>query len=134
MGYNSGMELRMERKWVTENSVISELSVDGKHECFILQGTHTLIPNGRYQVVITVSPRFSVLEGRPVSLPLLLAVPGFEGVRIHSGNTAADTTACLLPGTTAAKDKVLQSQLAFNSLYPKIQAALDNNEEVWITL
>lgn len=52
----------------------------------------TAIPSGQYEITVTWSARFS----RP--LPLLLRVPDFEGVRIHGGNTAADTEGCPLLG------------------------------------
>ena len=40
------------------------------------------IPEGRYAVVITWSPKMKLY------LPLLLGVPMFSGIRIHPGNTA----------------------------------------------
>lgn len=52
----------------------------------------TAITAGRYEVTLTWSNRF----GRV--LPLLLGVEEFEGVRIHAGNTAEDTTGCILVG------------------------------------
>ena len=52
----------------------------------------TAIPRGRYRVTVTFSQRFQ----RP--MPLLHDVPGFDGVRIHGGNTEADTAGCPLLG------------------------------------
>ena len=52
----------------------------------------TCIPYGRYRIVWDFSQRFqrNTLH--------LLDVPQFEGIRIHSGNSDADTEGCLIPG------------------------------------
>lgn len=138
------MELKLTRTWLTKNSTIGELSINGKFECYVLEDNFptpyvkvfgkTCIPLGRYQVIVTNSPRFSQLTGHPVDLPLLVNVPGYEGVRIHPGNTAADTEGCLLPGTTRGVDVVNNSRIAFNALFPKIQTAIANGEAVHITV
>ena len=131
------MEITVDRFERTENSTISTCSVDGLFECFILEDKDrgltkdmplavikaqkvygkTAIPAGRYEVVVTYSDRFK----KP--LPLLLGVPGYEGIRIHPGNTAENTLGCLLPGMEFKKDMVTESRAAFKDLFSKIQAA-----------
>ncbi len=56
------------------------------------------IPEGRYAVVISYSPKFKqwlpILLGVPKFkqwLPILLGVPKFEGIRIHAGNCSEAT-------------------------------------------
>ena len=77
----------------------------------------TAIPAGVYEVVVNFSQRFQ----RP--LPLLLGVSNFDGVRIHAGNTDADTEGCLLVGKSKAADFIGGSRAAFDALFPKIQHA-----------
>lgn len=121
------MNLELKRRWLTDKSTIGELLIDGAHECYVLEDKvrqheplvrgSTAIPFGRYGVVITHSPRFNR------DLPLLVGVPGFEGVRIHPGNVAADTEGCLLPGLTWGSDRVNDSRQAFDALFAKLKAA-----------
>ena len=121
------MELLLKRTWFTPLSTIGELFVDGAFECFILEDREregqpkvpgvTAIPRGRYEVRITPSPRFKR------DLPLLIDVPGYSGVRIHPGNVPADTEGCLLPGRVRVQDKVLESRVAFDVLFAKLQLA-----------
>lgn len=130
------MQLTLIRQWMSPQSTIGELLIDGERSCFTLEDPcrrgpkvfgETAIPTGRYQVVITESARFK----RP--LPLLLNVPGFDGVRIHSGNTAADTEGCILVGSSMGPDRVNQSRKAFAPLVDRIQAALQDGP-VWLTI
>lgn len=132
------MEMRAKRTWYTYHSTISDLNIDDRHECWVLEDTRrpdgekvhgrTCIPPGRYKVVITRSQRFGI------DLPLLVDVPGFSGVRIHPGNTDADTEGCLLPGRTRVTDRVGESRAAFDALYAKIRDAIDDGEGCWITM
>lgn len=129
------MRLTLQRSPSNSVCTIGQLSVDGVHECFSLEDVvrpgpkvfgQTAIPAGIYQVVITFSPHFQR------ELPLLVNVPGFEGVRIHPGNTAADTEGCILVGMDLGNNSIGRSLMAFNALFPKIQAAINAGEGVVI--
>lgn len=130
------MEMHVARKWVGNTSTIGELSINAVFECFTLEDMErevkiksvTAIPCGRYQVIVDMSHHF----GYP--LPRLLNVPGFEGVRIHRGNTDKDTDGCLLVGVTRGNDIISRSAEAFNKLFPKIIAGLQDGGKVWLTI
>lgn len=88
----------------------------------------TAIPAGKYKVVVNFSQRFQK------HLPLLLDVPGFEGIRIHSGNTDADTSGCVLVGTTRVREGVGNSRLAMGLLQPLIEQELATGRDVWLEI
>jgi len=139
------MEILIQREPSTLNSTAGTLIVDGVVECFTLEDVvrempgkpvstwklagKTAIPTGAYQVIIDFSNRFQ----RP--MPHVLNVPGFDGVRIHSGNTAADTEGCILLGKQRnGLDDVIESRVAFAEFFPKLQAAINRGEQVAITI
>jgi hypothetical protein len=86
------------------------------------------IPEGRYAVVISYSPKFKQW------LPILLGVPMFKGIRIHAGNTAEDTAGCILVGENKEKGKVINSRLWLNRLKQKIVEAKERGEAVWLSI
>lgn len=78
----------------------------------------TAIPAGTYSVVVDFSDHFNRL------MPHILSVPGFNGIRIHSGNTDLDTEGCILVGSTwNNSDFIGNSREAFESLFKLIQEA-----------
>jgi hypothetical protein len=131
------MELTLVRDTFTPKSTTGRLLVNGTFDCYTLEDTvrkgpkipgKTAIPAGRYKVIITHSNRFKK------NLPLLVNVPGFEGIRIHPGNCDADTEGCILVGFNRAQDWVGASRLAFNDLFLKINEAQVPTEGCWITI
>lgn len=120
-------------------STEGDFFVDGVRECSTVEDAtrekkifgKTAIPCGRYRVIVTYSNHFKK------DLPLLLNVPNYEGVRIHSGNTSADTEGCIIVGavqTSLNDDYVGESKKAFDKLFTKIKQAIDAGQEVWLTI
>lgn len=82
------------------------------------------IPEGTYRVVTTYSLRFRKY------LPLLVGVPGFEGVRIHAGNTSRDTEGCILVGQNLQVGKVLWSRITLE----RLMKLIENEKEIYIII
>ena len=100
---------------------------DYRHGARKLKG-RSAIPEGRYAVVISWSPKMKQW------LPILLGVPMFSGIRIHAGNTAEDTQGCILVGENRKKGMVLNSRIWLKRLKDMIVEAKDRGEAVWITV
>ncbi len=133
------MKLTVERSPLP-NCTPGKLFVDGKFFCYTLEDVdrklecnptgkiygETAIPRGTYPVVLDFSNRFKQV------MPHVLGVPYFDGIRIHAGNTTADTHGCLLVGEIASKDKVLESRKAYQRLMIVLEDALDRGEKLEI--
>lgn len=129
------MKLLLRREPSTARSTFGVLFVDNIRECFTLEDVvrpakikgQTAIPAGTYEIILNWSLRFQRM------LPLLLNVPGFEGVRIHPGNTDADTEGCVLVGVARGRDRLERSRDAFNRLYPKLYQA-SKKEKIYLEI
>jgi hypothetical protein len=132
----AGLQIEIRREIYTERSTVGRLFVNGEFECYTLEDCArakkipgaTCIPAGSYAATITFSNRFQR------QMPELLEVPGFEGIRIHAGNTDAETEGCILVGETRAQDFVGRSRAAFGRLFMKLRKAEASGARMQVTI
>lgn len=130
------MELLLKRHTFKPTYTIGKLFVNSKYFCDVIEDTvrdlnmdgdlddsgegkiygKTAIPYGRYEVQVTMSTRFKKL------LPILIGVKGFEGIRIHSGNTEQDSLGCLIVGENKEVGKVLNSRVTMDKLMKEFES------------
>ena len=130
------MKLFLQRIAQTPEYTIGRLEIDGKFFCNTLEDTvrdekiagKTAIPEGTYEVIVNRSARFKR------DLPLLLDVPNFEGIRIHRGNTAKDTSGCILVGENKVKGKVINSTKYETLLTTILRSNLQQGSRAAITV
>lgn len=152
------MEIRTDRRYKKETYTISNLYVDDVWFCNVIEDrdrglrsdhsleyirrvkvpAETAIPTGRYRVTLSVqSPKFSKKAKYAWCkgyLPRVLGVPGFDGILMHAGATAADSAGCLIIGMNTEKGKVTSSMVTLKKLYEKMQAAVQAKETIWLTV
>lgn len=153
------MELIVDRKWKKQNYTISNLIIDGKIFCQVLEDTDrglddsmpiskimelkkpsiTAIPRGTYEITLDIySNKFGskpfykqICNGK---LPRLLNVKGFDGILIHCGNTDKDSSGCLIVGQNKVKGQVINSQNTFKELYKILKNNHDKGEKITIKI
>lgn len=131
------MQILLRRIYRGASYTIGRLYIDGVYFCDTLEDTDrdlkktdnvkdiqrrkiktkTAIPFGTYNIILNRSNRFKKI------LPLLLDVPCYEGVRIHSGNTHLDTDGCILVGNNTIKGMVTNSRPTMTNLMKKLKTA-----------
>lgn len=112
------MKITLNRIFKGDQYTIGKMYIDGIYFCDTLEDSvrpekikhETAIPAGTYNVILNRSNRFKKI------LPLLLNVPNYEGIRIHSGNTKEDTSGCILVGENKIKGQVINSKQKMNEL------------------
>lgn len=153
------MELVVDRKWKKEKYTISNLTIDGKWFCNVLEdkdrglssnmpvstikmlkkASITAIPSGTYEITLdVVSPKYSKVpfykELCNGKMPRLLDVKGFEGILIHAGNTDKDSEGCLLVGHNKVKGQVINSRDTFKSLFKLLKERKQRGEKITIKI
>ena len=136
------MNIQLKRIAKKKTYTIGKLYIDGVYFCDTIEDTDrglnqtmsindikkkkvygkTAIPTGTYKIVIDYSNRFKK------NMAHILNVPGYEGVRIHIGNSAKDTLGCIIVGKNKVVGKVLESRNTYNQLFPILQKAFKKGE------
>ena len=121
------MLIEVKRFEFKDTYTVGKMYLDGQYECYTLEDVvrtgakvngQTAIPTGEYKVIIDASVRFKQ------DMPHILNVPNFTGVRIHAGNTSANTDGCILLGTTwSGGDFIGNSKLAYKKFFDKLKQA-----------
>lgn len=125
------MELKLKRDVLSPTFTLGILYIDGVQFCYTVEDTvrpngekifgKTAIPAGKYKIIINMSNHFKK------EMPLLLNVSNFEGVRIHSGNIAADSEGCIIVGTVREPNGVSLSRVCFTKLMDKLKGQKEIN-------
>ena len=149
------MELKLIRSFKKSTYTIGKLYIDNKYFCDTLEDVDrninnkmsiqsilkikvdhkTAIPTGIYKINMdTKSPRFSnrswAIPYKGI-VPKILNIPGFDGVLIHPGNNADDTSGCILVGQNKIKGKVVNSVSTFDKLMNEL---LKDNDNIVLTI
>lgn len=88
----------------------------------------TAIPEGRYLMRFTYSPKFGK------RLFLLMDVPLFDGIRIHSGNSVKDTQGCILVGNNTKVGRLENSRAVLFKLEMMLKGFQGPDDLVFITI
>ena len=127
------MEITLKRTTLNPKYTLGEMFIDGAFFCYTVEDVvrsgskvkgETAIAYGRYKVIVNRSNRFKKL------MPLLIDVPQFEGIRIHSGNTAEDSEGCIIVGMAQTQNGVGMSRIAFTKLMEKLK----NQNQIYISI
>ena len=136
------MRMELVRSTFGATTTVGDLYADGVWQVFTLEDRvrpagakvpgETAIPEGDYQLIITPSPKFKR------RLPLLIGVPGFDGIRIHPGNSHKDTEGCILVGEGvnqfSTEPMLTKSVSAFNRLFEMLEEAISAGESITVTV
>lgn len=134
------MKIELNRFIRGTDFTIGALSIEGEWLCWTGEDRvradgepkvygKTAIPAGSYPVIVNLSPKFKK------RMPRLVGVPGFDGILIHKGNDAEDTSGCILVGAQVdSPNRISNCSKVFDTLFQKIDRAYSSGEGVTITI
>lgn len=131
-------EWAVSRQTPEAESILGTLNTHGGATCYTLERTAVAIPEGRYQVTLTVSNRATRGElwapGADFKLPLLGHVEGRSGIRLHAGNHANDSDGCILLGSDVAGVTLGHSRPAVIRIVNLLHDADRDGDVVFLTV
>ena len=89
--------------------------------CATLENSDYIIPEGKYELQNTMSPKFKKI------LPLLVNVPGRSGIRVHTGTKPEHSKGCVLVtafGKQQIMDFINQNRKGNEKVYLTISSAV----------
>lgn len=156
------MEIIVDRKFKKDTYTIGTLSIDGKFVCNTVEDKdygftqktpvatiqktkeqhpqQVAIPSGRYKVSVKyyrgMSDKYPYYRTTSCKghIPCLVNVPGYSGILIHCGSTAASSAGCIIVGFNKIKGGVTDSRKAFEMVCDAIMEATKRKEDVYITI
>lgn len=146
------MKILLKRTAKRPTYTIGKIYVDGQYVCDCIEDKdrglkqsmtleqinklkvygQTAIPTGEYKVTLNViSPKYSKStwykqNANGARVPRILNVKGFDGVLIHTGNTAEDSHGCIIIGQNKEVGKVINSKETFKKFYQILQSSKDD--------
>ncbi|HMI78669.1 MAG TPA: DUF5675 family protein [Ferruginibacter sp.] len=136
------MQLKVIRSVFTDKATYGKLYLNDQFYAYTCEDTvrhlsgdcskkikkETAIDAGKYEMALTFSNNFQKY------LPLLMNVKCFEGIRIHGGNTAANSEGCILVGAEGdMKTKIWNCAGKVASLVAAMKA-VEKKEKMWIEI
>jgi hypothetical protein len=142
------MIVRVSRFVNYSGCTVGLMFIDNVFVCFVLEDIFqvskvmhkTRISAGLYKISLQKSGNLHTKYAQKfsfhVGMLLLNNVPNFSGIMIHVGNSAKDSSGCLLVGDThtAHKQSIEHSTLAYTNIYKIISSAILKGEQVEILI
>lgn len=142
------MKIELKRIAKKPKYTIGKMYIDGKYICDTIEDTdrgltdkmsveevkskkvygETAIPSGTYTVRLTYSNKYKKV------MPQIMNVKGFEGIRIHSGNTEKDSLGCIIVGQNKEVGKVLNSRVTYTKVFDLLKGASDHGQPIELVI
>jgi len=134
-----------------DTATLGKFYIEKDFQCYILEDPYrpvkikhkTRIPEGNYEIILRKYGRFHniFLKRYPefhIGMLEIKDVPNFTDILIHPGNSAEDTSGCLLTGNLVDEEKMFirpgTSIPAYEKIYKKLSKVLKEGEKVFIKI